>query len=263
MADGDEAEPRYSAEEVALILERASDTGKRGTSIVLGDGYTLDDLAWAAQEAGLDPDAVRRAARLVTVPPDPVQRLFLGAPSHPRVRARYPGRLAEARVPEARDVIERTLERGGELHHDVTGFLWREDHGVGRTYVRVRREDGATSVEVEADRRGHLLALMVVLATLVALLLQPLGGFTGLAGVMGPLLSVVVPVATVLAATRTFWPWLARPTLRRAEATAMELGALVRPAPPSAGDGADALPPPPPEPASGDDAEAPPPDAAT
>ncbi|MBW3535831.1 MAG: hypothetical protein KY453_11555 [Gemmatimonadetes bacterium] len=229
MADEDPSEVRFSEEEAALILRRATEVELRGPAVPSG-GHTLDELASIAREAGIDPDAVRRAARLVPARPDPVQRIFLGAPSHARVRARFPGRLPEASVPRARDAIEESLERTGELHHDVTGFLWREDHGVGRTFVRLRREDGDTSLEVEVDRRGHLLGLMVVLATLVALLLQPLGGFTGLATVLGPLLSVAAPVATVMLGTRALWPRLARPALLRAEAAAMGVGALVRPA---------------------------------
>lgn len=241
MAEEDPSEVRFSEEETAMILRRATEVELRGSALPSG-GHTLDELASIAREAGIDPEAVRRAARLVPARMDPIQKVFLGAPSHAHVRGRFPGRLPEAVVPRARDVIEGSLQRTGELHHDITGFLWREDHGVGRTWVRVRREDGETEVEVEVDRRGHLLGLMVVLATLVALLLQPLGGFTGLAAVLGPLLSVMAPVAVVLVGTRAFWPWLARPTLHRAEAAAMGVGGLVRPRPP-AGGGSDALPP--------------------
>ncbi len=239
MAETDGQEARFSEARTAEILRRAADEEVRGTLVPRTGGHSLEELVSIAREAGIDADAVRRSACLVPVPPDPIQRIFLGTPTMPRVRARFPGELTGDRVPLARDTVEHTFGRHGELHADATGFLWREDHGVGRTFVRVRREGDATDVEVEADRKGHLFALMVVLTTLVALLLQPLGGFVGLAALVGPLLGVALPVAAVLVSTRGLWPLLARPVARKAEAATMALGALVTPQEPPSSDEAE------------------------
>ena len=109
-------------------------------------------------------------------------------------------------------MIEAALARrgvtGGE---DPTGFEWREEHGLGRTIVRARANGPTIEVTAEAERKSHLLALMLALATTVALLLQPLGGFAGIATVIGTLPAVLAPVAAVAVGVRLLWPALQRP----------------------------------------------------
>ena len=125
------------------------------------------------------------------------------------------------------NVTLKVIERTGELETEGCGLIWREEHGFGRTEVRAVPDGPVVEVSATAERGGHLLALVLVLATAVALALQPLGGFGGLAALGGPLLAVVGPVAAVMAGTRLLWPALQRPTLRRLEAAALEVGAMV------------------------------------
>ena len=218
-------ERRFSRHEAALILKRATDGEIRAHSS--HDGLTLDELIAAAREAGIDPAAIQRAATLIPARPDPVQNILLGAPVRPVVRARVPGHLAAERAGEVRAALEQAIERTGELETEGCGLIWREEHGFGRTEVRAVPDGPVVEVSATAERGGHLLALVLVLATAVALALQPLGGFGGLAALGGPLLAVVGPVAAVMAGTRLLWPALQRPTLRRLEAATLEVGAMV------------------------------------
>ena len=218
-------ERRFSRHEAALILRRATDGEIRAHSS--HDGLTLDELIAAAREAGIDPAAIQRAATLIPARQDPVQNVLLGAPVRPVVRARVPGRLAAELAGEVRAALEQAIERTGELETEGCGLIWREEHGFGRTEVRAVPDGPVVEVSATAERGGHLLALVLVLATAVALALQPLGGFGGLAALGGPLLAVVGPVAAVMAGTRLLWPPLQRPTLRRLEAAALEVGAMV------------------------------------
>ena len=218
---------RFSREEAALILRRATEGEQRGQNLIEG-GLTLAEIVAAARDAGIDPGAVRRAAALAPAPPDPLQRLFLGAPSNATVTAHFPGHLPPGRFDAARAAIEAALARrgvtGGE---DPTGFEWREEHGLGRTSVRARANGPTVEVTAEAERKGHLLALMLALATVVALLLQPLGGFAGLATVIGALPAVLAPVAAVAVGVRLIWSALQRPVQQRLEAAVLEVGAIV------------------------------------
>lgn len=228
MAEPDPAARRLGRRETDLILRRATEGGALRS---VEDGLTLDELAAAAGEAGIDPAAVRRAAALSTTRADPVQAVLAGAPVHPVVRARFPGRLPPSAAARAQHVIEDALGRRGEVETDGSDLEWREEHGWGRTRVSVREQAGEVAVEAEAERKGHLLALMLGLTTATALVLQPLGGFAGLAADVGSLLAVLLPVLAVLAGTRAIFPFFQRPLLRRLEAAALEVGALVEESP--------------------------------
>ena len=77
----------------------------------------------------------------------------------------------------------------------------------------------------EADP-GQRAQLLFGLATLVAVLLHPLGGFTGLATMSHPLMAVLVPVGTILAGTRLVWTALQRAMIRRIESAVLDLGTV-------------------------------------
>ena len=218
-------ERRFDRQEAELILRRATD-GERHLDGP-GGGLTLNELAAAAREVGIDPAAVRRAATVSVPVQDPVERLLVGAPVSPVVRARFPGRLTTKRARALGTHLDETLARAGRIEADGDQVVWREEHGFGRTEVTARPDGGSVEVRAAAERKGHLLALMLTLATLVALLLLPLGGFGGLAALAGPLLSLTIPVALVLVGTRLLWPAILKPTMLRLEAAVLAVGALV------------------------------------
>jgi len=217
-------ERRFTQQEVATILRRATESDEDGGT---EGGLTLDELAAAAREAGIDPDAVRRAALISATPLDPLERLLMGAPVSPTVSARIPGRLSAERAGALRAALDRALERRGEIEEAGNQLIWREEHGVGRSEVCVQPDGGFVEVTATAERKGHLLMLMLAVALAVGLALLPLGGFGGLAGMGGPLLIVLAPLAAILVGTRLLWPALERGTERRLEAAVLEVGALV------------------------------------
>ena len=220
-----DGERRFDREEAALVLRRA--TNDEGLVEGARGGLTLNELVAAAREAGIDPAAVRRAATVSVPVPDPVERLLVGAPVSPVVRARFPGRLTTERARALGTRLDETLARAGLIQADGDQVVWREEHGFGRTEVTTRPDGAFLEVRAAAERKGHLLALMLTLATLVALLLLPLGGFGGLSALAGPLLSLTAPVALVLVGTRLLWPAILKPTTLRLEAAVLAVGALV------------------------------------
>jgi hypothetical protein len=223
-------ERRLDPQEAASILRRATEDEQAGGS----GGLTLDELVAAAREAGIDPEAVRRAALLSVAPLDPVERVVIGAPVTATVSARIPGRLAAGRAAETRAALDRALARRGELEELGSGWAWREEHGIGRSEVSARSDGGFVEVTATAERKGHLLVLTLAVALGVGLALLPIGGFAGLAAVGGPLLTVLGPLATIAAGTRALWPLVERGTQRRLEAAVLEVGALVETAAPTA-----------------------------
>ena len=223
--DDPSAPRRFNSEETALILRRATEGERRLETRVEG-GLTLDEIVLAAREAGIDVAAVHRAAAIMRTPADPLQTWLVAAPVNPVVRGVFAGSVSPERYAAARFAIESAMGRKGELEIDATGFVWSEEHGFGRTSVEAHGAGSSVEVIGEAERKGHLLALMLALATLVAMLLQPLGGFAGLAALFHPLVAVLGPVGVVLGATRLVWPSLQRPLIRRLESAVLDVGAL-------------------------------------
>jgi hypothetical protein len=221
---------RFSREETALILRRATDAERRAPSPVEG-GLTLEEIAAAAREAGIDPAAVRRAAALTLAPFTESRPGILGAPVAPEIGARFEGRLPDSARAAFHAAVERAIGRRGALADEPNALVWHEDHGSGRTTVRARQEGGAVTVTAEADRRGHLLLLVLAVAMVVGLALLPLGGFGGVAALAGAVGAVLLPLAALALGTRAAWPLLERPVERRLESAVLEVGALVEPPP--------------------------------
>lgn len=230
---------RFTREETALIIRRATD-GEQRFETRIEDGLTLDEIAMAAGDAGIDIAAVRRAAAITHAPADPFQTWFVAAPVNPSVRGVFAGSVPPERYGAARLAVERAMGRSGELEVDTTGFVWREEHGFGRTSVEAHGTGSSVEVTGEAERKGHLFVLMFAFATLVAVLLRPLGGFAGLAALSHPLMAVLAPVVAILAGTRIAWPALQRPMIRRLESAVLDVGAVAEgsgPATTGAGEG--------------------------
>lgn len=208
---------RIADGEVREILRRAAAADLRAD--VHASGATLPDLMAAAEEAGLDPGDIRRAAAIRPVPPGGAARVLLGASDRRELRALLTG----ARLPASRHAVMRAAESvlgtGGTVVTDDPGrFIWRQrPNGSGVTLELVDAPDGV-EVRIEADRARSYLGLwaagLVGWAALSAL--TPLGAALG---VVGTLVGFVVAPPLL---ARPFWARADQATLRRLEHVAME-----------------------------------------
>ena len=177
----------------------------------------------AAAEVGLDPAAVRRAASIVPAPKGGLASVVLGAPDRRRVQAVLEDAPLPAERSELARASERLLGRRGEVLEDDSGrFVWRENHGIGRTTVELTGGGTGTEVRVEADRAGHYLA----------------GWFAGLAGwgalsaltplgALGPVGGVISLLAVPILLARPFWKRADKRLQRRLEDLTLELARVV------------------------------------
>lgn len=213
---------RFREREVDLILRRAADVETRSDLPVPGDA-TLADLMRAAEEAGLDPAEVRRAAAILPPPSGGVSAAVFGAPDRRRVRAFLGG----AHLPEARQDLVRTAEaatgRTGEVvESDRRRFLWQETHLGGRTRLELTEAEGGVEVRAASERAGHYLArwfsAFVAWAALSAL--TPLGSLGPTAAVLGFLIGPIV-------LARPFWTRADAGTRRRLDRLVMDAMRLV------------------------------------
>ena len=116
----------YSREEFAEILERAEDFERRA-EVALGSqpGFSLTQMREIAAEAGIDPDAVERAAHLLPpkAPELPIEHTTRGV-LRQRIQASFPVALtAEASAKQLDDVDQYSLEVLHRLENQLQAFL--------------------------------------------------------------------------------------------------------------------------------------------
>jgi hypothetical protein len=155
---------RYTDEEVRLLLERASEIESQGTSLPARTaGPTLRDLEAIASEAGINPDAIRKAAeeldggRAVVPLSDHRGSGFLGAPLQLDLERVVPGEAPTQVLESLVPTIQRAAEGVG--HPSLMGktLSWQsEDASKTRMLqVSVRVSRGETLLMI-SERYGNL-----------------------------------------------------------------------------------------------------------
>lgn len=162
----------YSREEFAEILERAEDFERRA-EVALGSqpGFSLTQMREIAAEAGIDPDAVERAAHLLPrkALELPVDHTTTGV-LRQRIQASFPVRLTAESSAKLLAVIRASSGRQGTGEVTVTGLSWWADRG-GDLRVEVHADAEASHVEISIDRSRLLIVpglLGIVTAWLLA-----------------------------------------------------------------------------------------------
>lgn len=140
---------RYTEDEVALILRRAAELDARsGGSREL----SLTEIQDIAREAGIPPEQVVRAARVVERNPADAFAPILGAPTTFARNAEVPGVVPEEAYPELVQIIRDAFERHGRSGHALAGMEWKAADGFGGFAVSVRPTTEGTMVQVRVRR---------------------------------------------------------------------------------------------------------------
>lgn len=152
----------FSDEEFALILRKAAELARPAdASSHSAGGLTLAEMKAAAAQAGIEPELVERAARLLTAnataAPSFLERLFGG-------RARYssetdvPLVLDEVSLAQLMSAIRISVGRPGEGHSSALGLTWRSSEDGGAILsITAQVHQGSTTVTGELDRRSTLI----------------------------------------------------------------------------------------------------------
>ena len=179
----EEDQKAYSDEEFALILKKAEELAEGSRDP--GTSFSLEEMKVAAEEAGLDPALVERAARLTPSEPggSPVRSL-LNALGWKRLRAAFPTPLTQERTDRLLSVIRASSGGKGEGEATPSGLKWRI--GVGRVSVTMHNEDGGCRVQVSADPSKALVIggwLGVLGGWIMVGTLEPVSGISFLSSV--------------------------------------------------------------------------------
>ena len=196
MPDLPSAPRRYSDDEVAHLLKRATELQADNRPAVRGSGLTLPELEEIAAEAGIDVETLRQAADELEVGRQGSRagRAFFGAPLQ-IVRARtLPFEADSTRFDQLLAVIQTSLGGSGHAIQIGRTFSWSdEDTRTTRsTVVTVSVGSGRTTVRVQ-ERYNRLAG---------ALFGGVLGGVGGGVG-LGPIAALLA----VFGATPLVFAW--------------------------------------------------------
>ncbi len=177
MADPGDSNRRYSDEEFALILRKASKLQTDGPQQELStgehpaDGLSLSEIQSIAEEAGIDPRLVAEAAAaLPTLAAGTAAKVFGGA-SRYHLEYNRTGEVTEEDLGRIVDVIRREARHQGDASRVLDSLEWKTIGEVSQIYVNVTPRDGKTSVQIVADRSaaGAMTYLFPGIAAIVSI----------------------------------------------------------------------------------------------
>ena len=147
MSNDEQKKRRYSEDEFALILRKASeiqlsDGGPPGGGTT--GGLTLDEIRSIATEAGIDPEAVTRAASIMGAlewdeNASLVSAIF-GGPSKFHLDCEIPGRLPPEEMGRILEHIRRAAEHQGEASEVLGGVEWKTVGDLSAINVNISPE---------------------------------------------------------------------------------------------------------------------------
>jgi hypothetical protein len=160
VSNDDPNRKRYSEEEFALILKKASEilssSGGGSTSLTKGEGLTLEEMRSIAAEAGIDPEAVTRAAAVVGATEwegkSGLAAAIFGGPSKFHLDCELPGKIPEEEMGRILERIRRAAQHQGEVNEILGGVEWKTVGELSAINVNVSPRGDSTSVQVVGDR---------------------------------------------------------------------------------------------------------------
>jgi hypothetical protein len=159
VSDDDSKKRRYSEEEFALILRKASEIQISQGSQTPGPGktgLTLDEIQSIASEAGIDPEAVSRAASVLGVlewdEKVGLAAAIFGGPSTFHLDCEIPGRIPPEEMGRILEQIRRAAEHQGEASEVLGGVEWKTVGELSAINVNISPRGDSTSVQIVGDR---------------------------------------------------------------------------------------------------------------
>jgi hypothetical protein len=169
MSAGEDVGRRYSDEEFALILRKASEISEVGDGSH-PDGLSLSEIQQIAAEAGIDSSAIARAAAGLPEQSRDKVAAIIGGPLMYRHERTLPGKISEEGLSKILQTVRRTASRQGETEHVLDSLEWQTVDEPSQIFVNVSARDSGTTIEVVGDRRT---------AGALTVLLPTIGSFMG------------------------------------------------------------------------------------
>ncbi len=155
----DQKERRYSEEEFALILRKASEIqlsdGSQPGRAVAG-GLTLDEIRSIAAEAGIDPEAVTRAVSIIGAlewdEKSGLAAAIFGGPDKYHLDCEIPGTLPPEEMGRILEEIRRAAEHQGAASEVLGGMEWKTVGELSAVNVNISPRGKSTSIQIVGNR---------------------------------------------------------------------------------------------------------------
>lgn len=158
------SERRFTDDEVAQVLQRASDLDRDSGPATLARGLSLSELRDIAAEAGIDPGMVTRAAAELSSrgPRRPAEALFGGSGVVGRTSA-LPGRLDRERLGHLVSVVDAESPAQGTVGEALGSIRWTSSNRFLSRQVVIQPGESESVVRVEERLAARTRAIVHLL----------------------------------------------------------------------------------------------------
>jgi hypothetical protein len=196
--------PRYSEQEMALILKRAAELQEGADG--RGVQRTLSEITEIAGEVGIDATFVAEAVAELQRPRPRVG--WLGAPTRFHDERSVPGTLSPSEIGELLDRARAELGKHGEVHQVFDGVEWHAQGALGSFILTLGPRAGKTRIALTTNRSDQ--AIGVATGSIGVGFLAALGGVAIAINVTdNALLASAIVAASAIAGTvvsaRALW----------------------------------------------------------
>jgi len=198
------ADRRYTEQEVALILRKAAQLDPGAATPDAGEGLSLAEIERIADEVGIAPDVVARAAALLSTEALGTAARVFGGPTTLTAEHEAGGTLPRERYGDVVAAIRRVLGMSGETSEVLDGLEWKTVGETTQITVVVRPAAGRTRVQILANR-GASAALAYLFPGLAALVGGAATGAILEPGVAGGILVMGTAVGAGFLGARAIW----------------------------------------------------------
>jgi hypothetical protein len=210
VSNDDQKKRLYSEEEFALILRKASEIQERpGHRLGSRTGLSLEEIKSIAKEAGIDSDAVARAASLLGAADweekAGLAAAIFGGPSKYHLEFEIPGTLPPEERGRILEVIRRMAEHQGEAKEVLGGVEWKTVGELSAINVNVSPRGDRTSIQIVGDRGPAGGATFIFPMAAAAILMGALGGTLEPTSVAGIVSLVTGMLGGGFLVARTIW----------------------------------------------------------
>ncbi len=159
MSNDDQEKRRYSEDEFAIILRKASEiqlSGGGSSKPSSSSGLTLDEIRSIATEAGIDAEAVTRAASVMGAMEwderTGLAAKIFGGPGKFHLDCEIPGRIPAEEMARILGEIRRAAEHQGEANEILGGMEWKTVGDLSAINVNISPRGDSTSIQIVGNR---------------------------------------------------------------------------------------------------------------
>src|SRR5690348_352803 len=166
----DQSAPRFSDQEMALILKRAAELQEGADG--RGVQRSLAEINEIAAEVGIEPGFVAEAVAELQRPRP--RAGWLGAPTRFHEEQSVPRKLTSGEISELLDEARAELGLHGEVHQVFDGVEWRARSALGVSILTMGPRGDGTRIALTTERLDQ--ALVIGFGSVGIGLLAALGG---------------------------------------------------------------------------------------